>query len=174
MLKAGQRSQNQKQQRRMTLTTIQNGRNFAQLMNSATTLVANASETSERVRKKSTTLIIGKGRRAKRTLTNSIECVVGQRYGEYKTGGRRENKSSKFACTSTSAAITIFWVHSGWSWSGCGGLVTWHRAVKRGCGGAWGVHHIITIITMRCHHRDSASWWWWWWWLGDLTGGGGL
>ena len=48
----------------MTLTTKQNGRNSCvQLNNSATTLVANASETSERVRKKSKTLIFGEGKK---------------------------------------------------------------------------------------------------------------
>ena len=62
MLKAGERSQNQKQQRRMTLTTKQTGqKRWAQLKNSTTTLVACASEISERVRKKSTTLRMGEG-----------------------------------------------------------------------------------------------------------------
>jgi hypothetical protein len=64
MLRTGERSQNQKQQRQMTLTTMQTGQNCcAQLNNSSTTLVANASETSERVRKKSKTLIFGEGKK---------------------------------------------------------------------------------------------------------------
>ena len=64
MLRTGERSQNQKQQRQMTLTTMQTGQNCcAQLNNSSTTLVASASETSERVRKKSKTLIFGEGKK---------------------------------------------------------------------------------------------------------------
>jgi hypothetical protein len=66
MLKAGERSQNQKQQRQMTLTTMQTGQSSAQLINSTTTLVANASETSERVRRMSKTLRLGVGEEVER------------------------------------------------------------------------------------------------------------
>ena len=106
--------------------------------------MANASEISERVRKNSTTERFGVGKRAKRTLTNSVECVVSQRCNNSKVDGRfRMITSSKQPlCFQMILSTARFLLHEG----AYGGIR--NSTAAQVAGGALG-------------HADTRIWWCW-------------